>query len=129
MDISVNGKNAASTERYSNETISRGPVPQSMVQMIDENDPEQKNYLILIVGTDENHNDFKDWEFITGRRAAYDYIKGMAENIDLFESKIVVETAAVSTAKTVLEFMRYVLDNGLIEDPGFDIMDYVTGDE
>lgn len=95
---------------------------------IKKDDPESKAYLILIVGFDEDGDEFRDFDFITGRTEAYEYIKARVEAIDLMESKIVVETDKIENLKPVLRFMRYVLDNGLIEDPGFDIMDYVTGD-
>lgn len=103
-------------------------TPTPMVVFHETDSAESRMYLVLIVGTDENGEEFKDWQFIVGRKTAYDYIKSMVENIDLIESRIVVESETISETKTVLQFMKYVLDTGLIEDPGFDIMDYVVGD-
>jgi len=102
--------------------------PQPMVSFYNPEDQESKMYLVLIVGSDENGDEFKDFEFITGRKAAYEYIKTIVSYIDLFQSRIVVETETINDTKPVIKFMRYVIDNGLVDDPGFDIMDYVTGD-
>lgn len=105
--------------------------PESIVKFTNPNDPEDKLYLILIIGFNENGDEFRDFEWITGRTNAYEFIKDMVkeERADLFQSKIIVETQAIETAKTLVEFMRYCSDNGLVEvDSGFDIMDYVQGD-
>lgn len=99
-----------------------------MITIHDDKEAEEKRYLILIVGTDEDGDEFRDFEFVTGRTAAYDYIKNLVEAIDLIESKIVVDSEKIGDMKPVLRFMRYVLDSGLITDPGFDVMDYVVGD-
>lgn len=100
----------------------------SMITIHKDNDPEIKRYLILIVGTDEDGDDFRDFEFVTGRTAAYNYIKNLVEVIDLVDSKIVVDSEKIEDMKPVLRFMKYVLDTGLIIDPGFDIMDHMVGD-
>jgi hypothetical protein len=105
--------------------------PKPMVTFYESKDPEKKEYLILIVGTDkENDSEFKDFRFVTGRTAAYEFIKGLviSETIDMVESKIIVEGQPIEKRKTAIEFMKYVLDGGLIEDPGFDIEDYFVGD-
>lgn len=103
--------------------------PRPLVEFVDPNAPKEKEYLILIVGTDENGDEFKDFEFISGRDNAYFYIKGLVENIDLYESKIIAANDIVNNAKPVVKFMKYCIDEGLIEDPGFDITDYLGGEE
>jgi hypothetical protein len=105
--------------------------PEPIVTFSKPNDPEEKLYLILIVGFDEEGNEFRDFEWVTGRTTAYEFIKDTAkeERADLFQSKIIAETQPIEKAKTLVEFMRYCSDNELVqEDSGFDIMDYVQGD-
>lgn len=101
--------------------------PHSMVSF---SDPNEKQYLILMIG-DENGKEFRDWEWITGRREVYQFIKNLvlSEDYDLSESKVITEGQPIENALSFIKFMHDVIEMGLIEDPGFDIMDYVPGDD
>lgn len=114
---------------YNNESLDvKKVVPTPLVTFHKPDDPETKLYLILIIGFDEEGDEFRDFEFVTGRTAAYEYIRELVETIDLMASRIVVDTESISNTKPVAKFMKHVIDNGLIDDPGFDIMDYIPGD-
>ena len=94
----------------------------------DDKDPgKTKTFLVLLVGTDGD-DEYSYWELCVGRQAAYDLIKSFIESVDLINSYIVAEDDSIKNKKRVIDFLRYVLDSGKIEDPGFDPMDYVVGD-
>lgn len=101
--------------------------PHSMVTF---SDPNEKQYLVLMIGT-EDGREFRDWEFITGRKEVYDFIKNLvlSEQYDLGQSMVIAEGQPVENGLSFIKFMHGVIENGLINDPGFDIMDYVPGDD
>lgn len=88
-----------------------------------------KTYLILLEDTEES---FRDWQIITGRQDAYDYIKSMVISqeygcIDVEKSKIVVNTLTIDKAISIYEFMKEMkLKDKVIDYTEFDIDDYVT---
>lgn len=84
-------------------------------------DPNEREYLLLYVGQDENKEEDKTFMFITGRKAIYDYIKNMIDYIDPEESKVLVEGEKMEGMVTVYLFMKYAQD---IFDDGFAIEDY-----
>jgi hypothetical protein len=99
-------------------------------------DPEEteKTYLILIDGeeVDNEGKRFRDWEIITGRQAAYDWIKNMLENnyvmIDVDKSKIIVssEKVKVTDGISIYDFMKAMKQQDKVIDyTSFDIDDYV----
>lgn len=96
-----------------------------MVDIVDikPKSPEEKQYLICVSGIGDTPN---DWYIAHGRTDAYDYIKGMIENIDINSSFILVESEKLKTRKSIYTFMKYV-EKFYEEDP-FDIDDYVKGD-
>lgn len=79
-------------------------------------------YLVLYYGTDENGNDMQSFEVLEGRVATYEYIKGMIEYIDIYESKVIAETASYKDALSVYEYMKHV--SQFFEEDSFDIDDY-----
>ena len=95
----------------------------------------EKIYLILIDGIDINNDiqtPYRDWELVTGRQAAYDYIKSMIENdyviINVEESKIIVnsENVKITDGVSIYDFMKTMKDNNKIIDyTSFDIEDYI----
>lgn len=98
-----------------------------------DNEPE-KTYLILIDGeeTSEGGSRFRDWEIVTGRQNAYDYIKNMLENIyvsiNVDTSKIIVNSDKVKVLNglTIYEFMKAMKDEDKVIDyTSFDIDDYL----
>lgn len=106
--------------------------PHSMVQF---SDPSEKEYLLLIIGEMPDEKEFRDFEWVTGRQSVYDFIKGLLDTdayngiVSLTKSKIIVEGEPIESAKKLVDFIKYVIDNDLIDDPGFDISDYIVGDE
>ena len=99
-------------------------------------DPEEteKTYLILIDGeeVDNEGRRFRDWEIITGRQSAYDYIKNMLENeyvmIDVDKSKIIVSSDKVKVTDgiSIYDFMKAMKQQDKVIDySSFDIDDYV----
>ena len=94
----------------------------------------EKVYLILIDGIDKEDDTkpYRDWELVTGRQAAYDYIKSMLENeyiiINVEESKIIVdsEKVKISDGVSIYAFMENMKENDKIIDyTSFDIEDYI----
>lgn len=94
----------------------------------------EKIYLILIDGV-ENDNEakpYRDWELVTGRQAAYDYIKTMLENeyviVNVEESKIIVnsENVKITDGVSIYAFMKNMKETDKIIDyTSFDIEDYI----
>ncbi len=89
-------------------------------------DPEEKMYLVLYIGKDEDGKDIKSYEDLQGRTATYNFIKGMIDYIDIYESRVLVETVTLVDALNVYEFMKQV--SKYINDTSFDIEDYNYGD-
>ena len=94
----------------------------------------EKTYLILIDGeeADNEGKRFRDWEVITGRQNAYDYIKNMLENeyvmIDVDSSKIIVSSDKVKVTDgiSIYDFMKSMKEKDKVIDySSFDIDDYV----
>ena len=94
----------------------------------------EKIYLILIDGyeNDEDAKPYRDWELVTGRQEAYDYIKNMLENeyiiINVEESKIIVssENVKITDGVSIYAFMKNMKENDKIIDyTSFDIEDYI----
>lgn len=101
--------------------------------VIYDEEPE-KTYLILLDGQEKDDNTkFRDWEFIEGRQKAYDYIKNMIEseylNIDVLESKIIVDSIKITDGISIYEFMKTMKEKDKIIDyTSFDIEDYYVSE-
>lgn len=96
----------------------------------------EKLYLILIEGSENDNEgkDFRDWEIVEGRQAAYDYIKNYLESdfvsIDVYKSKIIVssEKVKVTDGITIYEFMKVMKEKEKVIDySSFDIDEYIGG--
>ena len=102
-------------------------------------------YLILLEGEYKykDGENYKSFEFITGRQAAYDYIKDILMNmndsdyeymLDISKSRIISEPPVVtkdtlritlSNMLTVYSFMKIMREKGKVtDDSSFDIEDY-----
>jgi hypothetical protein len=97
--------------------------------------PEHRQYLILIKYLDPVSTGF-DNEFIIveGRTNAYYAIKERIEEIDLKESTVTLEgNRALVDFISVLQFMRHIVDDELVEDDTqtivTDIIDEFEGEE
>lgn len=96
-------------------------------------DPEERIYVVLYICQSPDNEDVKYFEVITGRRATYDFVKGIVDDIDIYESRVLAETVPYKDALNVYEFMVQMKKH--ITDTSFDIEDYnyaqdriVTGD-
>lgn len=89
--------------------------------------PEDKTYIILYYMTIDTGEDIKSFEVVTGRKNAYEYIKGIVEYLDIHDSKVMVDNVPYAKAISVYEFMK-LMSNHFMED-SFDIEDYNIGDE
>jgi hypothetical protein len=97
-----------------------------MVKVVDntKKHPEDRQYLICIRAKEGTH--YQDcWDIVTGRTAAYEYIKENIEDIDLEHSFVLVESVNLSERKSIYAFMKYA---GEFYSDGFDIEDYIKGD-
>lgn len=105
---------------------------QNLIRGVTYDTEPEKTYLVLLEDTEES---FRDWQIITGRQEAYDYIKGMIEGqefgcIDVEKSMIVVNTLTIDKAITIYEFMKEMkLKDKVIDYTSFDIDDYTTHTE
>lgn len=110
-----------------NELIKGGrKVP---IELLDENskrekNPEEKQYLLLYYGTFDNE-EVKSFEIREGRTATYVMIKDMIDYIDIYDSKVIVESVPFNEGVSVYQFMKYM--ENFFSD-GFDIEDYNNGD-
>lgn len=106
-------------------------------------------YLILLEGEykDGDGENYRSFEFITGRQAAYDYIKEILENmhddsdfeylLDVSKSKIISEPPVItpdtpritlSNMLTVYSFMKIMREKGkVVDDSSFDIESFFDG--
>lgn len=118
------------TQNINNEGLVRG--------ITYDKEPE-KTYLILLDGENVNGDTvirgetFRDWELVTGRQKAYDYIKNIIESeyaiINVIKSKIIVSSDKVKVTDgiTIYEFMKAMKEeNKVIDYTSFDISDYYT---
>ena len=96
--------------------------------VIDVKDPELKEYLILLVGLRGKEEEFKDYQFIIGRKATYETIKTFIEDIDIDESYVLVEGVALEDRISVYKFMKH-MHMHFFQDDLFDIEKYNQGDE
>lgn len=89
-------------------------------------DPEHREYTLLYYA-DEEGEEIKSFEEITGRTALRKFIIGIVEYMDIHKSKVLVEGNLVEDALSVYKFMKLMSDRGYYED-SFDIEDYNKGD-
>lgn len=89
-------------------------------------DPEERIYVVLYIANDEKGEEIKSWEEIEGRTNTYKFIKGMIDNINIYESRVLVETVSLADSLNVYEFMKITSKH--ITDTTFDIEDYNYAD-
>ena len=102
-------------------------VPQSSKQemvtiTIPKKDKQEKGYLILLSYTDGSGD--SDWEFVTGQSNAREFLINRINEIDLYESKVIVEDWPFGLehgCPSVFDFLTWIND---AYDDGFDPADY-----
>jgi len=87
--------------------------------------PEQiKKYLLLLYYHEDSEQPIeKNFEILTGREKAYNYIKENIDDIDVLESHILVDTKTLYGAVTIYGFMKHM--EKFFEDNDFDIEEYL----
>lgn len=94
----------------------------NMVKVVKQ-DPKNKIYLICLRTANGDY-----WSIEEGRRAAWDYIKDhvIQDDADVLESFVLVDSVELRKRVTVYDFIKY--SEPMVNDPEFDIEDYVNGD-
>ena len=98
-----------------------------VIEEITPQDPEKRQYVLLMKCIDDNGVEYFKWESMTGRKYCYNYI---VDNIDLLsiypnESFVLTENVALKDALSIAEFVRYLQNSELVEKDGFDIDEYI----
>lgn len=88
-------------------------------------DPSEKKYLLFFIYADEDGNDVKDWEIIIGRDNFYNFIKQNAETMDMLNSRALTGSLTVEDAVCVADIIRSFKSQGMYQNDGFDIEEYV----
>lgn len=96
-----------------------GVMRADLVQFATPNDGSDKKYLLLFDGEARTSGqEVRDWQIAHGRRNAYELIKIYMEDeeitYDLKRSKILVDVEKFEDAKTMFDFMDYVIENDLM---------------
>ena len=88
-------------------------------------DPEDRQYIIMMSCVDDYGDPVYRWEAMTGRTAMYDYIVENQEEIEIDpdNSFILTENVPYKDALTVRQFIRYVKNKGLYANDGVDFTD------
>lgn len=90
--------------------------------------PDQRQYLVLLEYYDEELQN--TYQGFVGRQTVFDYIKSIAEEIDLNKSLILTETVQYKDAINIYDFMKECILTGSVKnDDGFDIDEYVINIE
>ena len=86
---------------------------------------DQREYLVLLHYYDEEITN--TYQGFIGRQTVFDYLKSIAEEIDLEQSLILTETVEYRNAINVYDFMKEcILNETVNNDDGFDIEEYVV---
>lgn len=88
-------------------------------------DPEEKQYLICIKASAQSGMD-DEWDIVTGRTEAYEYIKDRIDYIDFERSFILVESCILSDRKSIYAFMKFAKQ--YFPNDSFDIDEAIKGD-
>lgn len=89
-------------------------------------DANHRQYLLLLITSHPESTDTPNtFEIIQGRDEVYKFIRDNIEDIDVVDSRIMVTHQSLEESITLLQFVRHIKDEHLVEDDDFDIMDYV----
>lgn len=140
-DLIRTGLTKEEAEKSAAEQIQRlQGIPQqgkkSLITFID--DPGKTNiYMILLTEVDDNGEVINQvWQEVTGRDEAFETIVSDIDNIDLLSSYITIRQEVVEDGELVINYinrkscynyLRYLLDNELVENPmNIDPDDYIN---
>ncbi len=114
---------------YADISLRESSTPALMMDAIyfDGKDPDTVTYLLLLKIKTDTDEDVYSWHCVTGRQAAYDYLKELVENVavDTDYSYIMSDTATINKAITIRVFMKNVKEGGMVTDfSDFDVDSY-----
>lgn len=88
---------------------------------------EEKQY-ILLIKTEVDGEDIYCWEALSGRKAAYEYIRDAIEAgdpLDVENSFVLVDSVPYKDALNMIQFVNYIKNAELVEEDGFVIEEYL----
>lgn len=93
--------------------------------------PEERQYIILMYLNDYDENSQCVWESMIGRLTAYEFIK---QYIDIYKfnpdkSVVITDNVAFKNALTVTQFIKYLQNGNLVEEDNFNIDQYKVDEE
>lgn len=109
-----------------NNTIRVNAQDHMVKEILSQEDPEQREYVLLITGYDSDEEIY-NWESIVGRTRTYNFI---VDNIDFYnmdpkKSFVLTANVCLKDALTVEEFVKYIKNSELVEEDMFDIEEYI----
>lgn len=94
------------------------------LRSINPEDPEQRQYVLLMVDNDGDENDYYQWCAMVGRTTMYEYIKSYVTGFDVRKSIILTDNVPLKDALSVSQFVHYLQNSQLVDDDGFNIDEY-----
>lgn len=126
VEIITDSTNAIFVDKI-NETVFVREFDKAL-RSISPEDPERRQYVILMVGYDnEYEDDMFQWSSVTGRTGAYEFIKMYAYVMDIERSIVLTDNVVFKDALTVSQFVHYLKNSQMVPDDDFDIDDYAYG--
>lgn len=97
-----------------------------VISEISPEDPEVRQYIILMYVYGDNDEQICRWESMNGRSNIYEYIK---QYIDIYDfdpdkSVVITDNVAFKDALSVTAFVKYLQNGNLVEEDDFDIDQY-----
>lgn len=126
IDIITDSDNAIFVDKI-NKTIFIREYGRALRSIAPE-DPETRQYVLLLIDPYEDNEFQTHWEALIGRTAAYNFIKASAATFDPKKSIILTENVALKDALTISQFVKYLKNADIVGDDGFNIEDFELDD-
>lgn len=112
------------SEDEAEELAKEHPVMLEAIEIVKapEKNHEEKEYIVFFIMVDD-YGDYEQrlWEIKVGRTSTYEFVKSIIEDIDIHNSKVLVEDMTLQDAGSVYEFCKYMQN---FYNDGFDVEDY-----